>query len=140
MCDEFRKSLNSTLSLDNNLELKNFDNSGFAKILNNKLYTIHLNFDFGVIEEFFVEKLKVEYYILSLLKKYVEFLKKCRFLNLKFQIEIFESFDVLKQITLKKNCGKLFLFASYGFPICDVLSRPKGGEIYIMQKEDFYFF
>lgn len=143
LSSEFYKNLQKRLEFlnSNNFEIK-IKNYNFMEQIANLRYDIIIRSEGFLISKRFVEKGQILSSIKANLKEYFFLnLNKFRLSRLKiFQIEIFESFDTLKRICLKKEGNKLIIASSFGFIRNEPFNYSIGDEIYFSIGEDFNFF
>ena len=139
----FEESINSNLEFISksflNFELKNYS---FSQFQTNLKYTILIRNQNFTITYFELEKGELLTNIKKILSKYYSATTKLKSVNKldEFQVEIFESFEVSKQIVLKKENNNLILKSCFGFSKNEIIDYTINDEVYFSIQENFNLF
>ncbi|MCA9495532.1 MAG: hypothetical protein KC589_01205, partial [Nanoarchaeota archaeon] len=121
------------------IQLKDYN---FMSSISNARFNVVLRCDNFSITKYYEEKGQIMSSIKSLIKQYLEFegniFRISRLEN--FQIEIYESEEIYKHITLKKEGNSITLASSYSFPRNKPFDFALGQEFYFSVGEDFHFY
>lgn len=121
------------------VKLKDFN---FMSSVSNSRLTVSLRCDNYSINKFFVEKGEILTAIKQLIKEYLEFsgnvFRISRIEN--FQIEIFESEEIYKKVSLKKEEESIILSSSFGFEFQTPIEYSSGNEFYCSIEDKFKLF
>lgn len=137
------KTLNDTLpkisSSMSDIKLKEYS---FMNTVSNTKFNITIRCESFSITKYYEEKAQLLTAIKTLLKEYLEFKGNLFRSSLikNFQIEIFESEEITKVITLKKEGSSLILSSSFGFQKSNPIDYNCGNEFYVSEGEKFNFY
>ncbi len=121
------------------VQLKDYN---FMSTVSNAKFTVTLRTDNFSLSHYYQEKGAILSAIRSLIKEYLEFSGNLYRLNKleNFQIEIYETEEIYKSITLKKEGSSLLLSSAFGFSKSKPMDYIPGNEFYFSIGEDFKFF
>lgn len=140
---ELYKILNETLpkisSSMADIKLKEYN---FMNSVSNTKFTVTIRCESFSITKYYLEKAELLTAIRNLLREYVDFKGNMfRTSNIKnFQIEISESEEIAKCITLKKEGPSLILSSIFGFEKNSPINYTCGNEFYVSVGEKFNFY
>ncbi len=141
--DGLHKQIQDSLAKisDNVMDIQ-LANYNFMNSMSNSKFNVVLRCESFSISKFYVERGAIVSAIRNLVKSYVKFsgnaYRISRLLN--FHIEVFESFEIYKTITLKKEGNLLLLVSNFGFDYEEPFSYNDCGEMYYSKGEKFNFF
>jgi hypothetical protein len=139
----FEEELNTNLNLLSksflNFELKDLK---FTQFSNNLRYTIIIRNQNFTNSFYNLERGQITYNIKKSLKTYFHSISRLKNVsNLEnFQIEIYENFDIKKNITLKKENNNIILSSNFGYLKNHFIDYNFGSELYFSLNEKFLFF
>lgn len=137
----YQKIQESISKITNMMDVKLKDYNFMSSVSNTK-FNLTLRCEDISITKYYIEKGEIISVIKKIVKKYLE-----NELNIyrtnrldHFQIEINESEEIHKKITLKKESSNLLLTSSFGFPFNSPINYEVGSEFYFSIGEEFDFF
>ena len=140
--DLYKKIQDSIDSIYENLSDVKLKDYNFMSSVSNAKFTVTLRTPQTSFSKYYVEKGAIMTSIKNLIREHLEsdfnLFNPSKVSN--FHVEIYESYEVYKNIYLKKDADSLILSTSFGFPKGSPFDYQLGPELYYSRGEDFKFF
>ncbi|MDA3854795.1 MAG: hypothetical protein PF569_00950 [Candidatus Woesearchaeota archaeon] len=136
---EIQENLNKISDSYMDVKLKDYN---FMNSVSNTKFNLTLRTESFSITNYYIEKGAMLSNIKGLIREYLKLkANKLRIPRIdNFQIEIYETEEMYKQVFLKKDSDTLILSANYGFQKNIPFNYNLGSEFYISRGENFKFF
>lgn len=126
---------------DNMMDIQ-LQNYSFMNSVSNTKFNVTLRTESFSQTKYYIEKASITSAIRHLLKDYIKYegnaFRLSKLSN--FQIEVYESQEVYKHITLKKEGNSLILVSNFGFDLTNPIDHNVSGEIYFSKGESFQLY